>query len=211
MGPNRIYKYLQKVDQRICCFFWFFLQHPMTAVFDNDYFHIGRDQLNLASESFAIRLFSTERQHRHGQLRFCKFFEIFCRLRKGNEITPARMNASRTRVCGGVSLAQRFGDGMILIGSEVVPIVLEVDSLASCDESFGSRPIETEMPDRRVVVNGLPIADSWKKCIHENQLLDVSGELRSVGVRHHESNIVADHACLFDAKRLNKRMDATAG
>src|SRR4051812_42025962 len=135
----------------------------MPAVWNIHNLHVGSDQLDLVSERKTIRFLSAQRKHRHRELRLREFFKILRRLWKGNEVGPARTHSSRTRVSRGVSPAHRLRYRVILVRSEVVPVVLEISTLTSSDECFRRRTIESKVPNSRTVVDGLPVADARKK------------------------------------------------
>ena len=52
---------------------------------------------------------------------------------------------------------------MPLVGGKVVPEMLEVRSLTPGDERLRRRSIESNVPNRRIVVDRLPPFDSWEE------------------------------------------------
>ena len=121
------------------------------------------------------------------------------------------MHASRPCVGRHVGLAIRFRNRMSLVGCEVIPEILKVGTLAALDQGFGRRPVETEMPDARVVVHGLPTIHAGEESIHQDKLRHFRRELRGVSVGYHEADVVSHNLSFLDAQRLSEVMDADGG
>src|SRR5207248_966643 len=105
--------------------------YPVAAVRDDDGGDVGADQLHLFRQRGAVRLLAADRKNREGQLRAGELRELVRRLRKDDEVLPGGAHPSRARVRLGVGLAFGLGARMLLVGGEVVPEVLEVDTLAT--------------------------------------------------------------------------------
>src|SRR5262249_61816282 len=72
------------------------------------------------------------------------------------EIRPRRPHASWPGVGCRVRLTIGLRNRVRLVGSKIVPEVLEVDPFTALDERFWRRPIEPKMPGRRIVIDGYP-------------------------------------------------------
>ena len=86
--------------------------------------------------------------------------------------------------------------------------MLEVDSLAPPHEGFRGRPVEPEMPETRVVVDGFPLTYPRQEGVHQDHLLHLGGELTGVGVGDHQAYVVPDHAGSLDAEQPGERVNA---
>jgi hypothetical protein len=84
----------------------------MPGVLKYDHGGVGGDQFHLLPKHFSISLIAANRQHRHCQLRFRELRKIFGRLLKRNEVLPACMHPSRTRVSRrvGGAIGFKYGD-----------------------------------------------------------------------------------------------------
>ena len=60
------------------------------------------------------------------------------------------------------------------------------------NQGFRGWPVETEMPDSRIVVHRSPLPDAREERVHHHQFLDFPRKLCGVGVRHHEADVVSD-------------------
>src|SRR5208282_6715409 len=101
---------------------------------------------------------------------------------KGNEVSPSRMHAARPRVGRHVSLPIRLWNRMILVGCEVIPEIVEIDTLATLHQSFGGWPVEAEVPNVGVVINRLPSLHTRKESIHQDKLRHLRRKLRGIGI-----------------------------
>src|SRR2546423_14913437 len=97
---------------------------------------------------------------------------------------------------------------MALIGSKIIPVVLEVCAFTSAYQRLWNWTIEAEMPNGRIVVNGLPSFHPRQKRIHHHELLCFCGELRGVSIRNHQSDVVSDNPCLLHTQRFCERVNA---
>ena len=100
---------------------------------------------------------------------------------------------------------------MRLVGSEVVPVVFEVDPFPPLYQGFRSGAVESEMPNAGIVVDLFPADDSRKESIHDNKFLCLSRILRRIGIGDHQSDIVTDDSCLLHAQGPDERMNANRG
>src|SRR2546423_9184175 len=98
------------------------------------------------------------------------------------------MHASRPRVSRRVGFAIRFRNRMSLGGRKVIPEIVEVGPLATLNQGFGGWPVEAEMPDAGIVVNGLPPTHAGEESVHQDELRHFRRELRGVSVGHHETD-----------------------
>jgi len=73
-------------------------------------------------------------KYRHGQRRRAQCGEVFRILFKVAEVLEAGTHAARLCISFRIELPVGFGDGMFRVGGEVVPEMLEVDSLASVNK-----------------------------------------------------------------------------
>src|SRR5712692_1769266 len=158
----------QKLNQCISRLFWFFLEHPMSGVFEDDHRGIGSHNFHLLPQQISVCLLAADRKDRHGQPGLRKFREIFGCLLKGDEIGPPRAHSSWTRIGRRIGYAIGFWNRMDFIGSEVVPELFKVYTLASAHQRFWSRTIKTEVPDAGVVINVLPSGNAGEKGIHHH-------------------------------------------
>ena len=62
------------------------------------------------------------------------------------------------------------------------------------------RAVEPEVPDARMVVDRLPPVDAGKEGVHQHELVHLGRELRRVGVRNHQSDVMPHHHGRFDAE-----------
>src|ERR1700730_14691476 len=97
---------------------------------------------------------------------------------------------------------------MSLVGGKVIPKIIEVDPLAALDQGFGSWPVEAEMPNSGVIVDGLPTTDAWQERVHQNELSHFRGELSGIGVGDHQADVVPDDFSLLYAQRLREIVNA---
>src|SRR5207244_8498957 len=107
--------------------------------------------------------------------------------------------------------AIRFRNRMSLVGCEVIPEIVEVGALTALNQSFGSRPVEAEMPYARVVVNGLPTTHAGEESIHKDEFGHLRRELRGVGIDDHQTDIVSHNLSFLHAQRLSQVMNADGG
>src|ERR1700727_1744212 len=98
------------------------------------------------------------------------------------------MHASGARVGCGVGFAIGLRNGMILVGGEVIPEIVEVGALASFNQGFGRWTVEAKMPYPRVVVNVLPTSYARQESIHQHQLRDFGREVGRMGVSNYYSD-----------------------
>ena len=63
------------------------------------------------------------------------------------------------------------------------------------------------MPGIRIIVDRFPSGNAGKKRIHHRELLSFARELRGVGVRDHQPDVVSHHARLVDLQGTNQVMD----
>jgi hypothetical protein len=49
------------------------------------------------------------------------------------------------------------------------------------------------MPQIVIVIRELPSRDTGKEGVHNDELLDLRGELRGIGVGNHETHVVPDN------------------
>src|SRR6266850_2799741 len=89
--------------------------------------------------------------------------------------------------------------------------MFEVGALTTLDQEFGSGSVEAEMPNPRIVVDGLPARHSREERIHYYQFLRFRGELRCIGIRDHQADIVSNYSRLFDAERMREPMNTDCG
>src|SRR5579871_527713 len=100
---------------------------------------------------------------------------------------------------------------MSLVGREVVPEIVEVDTLATLNQGFGGRAIEAEVPYGGVVVNRLPTLYAGKESIHQDELRHLGRKLCSVGVSNHETDVMSHDLRLLHAERLSKVVNTDGG
>src|SRR4051794_35026522 len=132
----------------------------MPGVLQDHHVHVGRYFLSFAAESVPTRFLPTDHQHRHRQLGMGKLCKVFSGLRERDEVGPAGTHASGARVCKSVCLTVGLWNGVVLVGSKVVPVMLEIGALASLHQKFRSGPVEAEMPYTGIVVRRFPLADA---------------------------------------------------
>src|SRR6266850_4094878 len=89
--------------------------------------------------------------------------------------------------------------------------MFKVSTLASSNQGFRSWPVETKMPDSRIVVDCFPPRHSREKSVHHNQSFGFHRELRRVGISHHQTDVVPHHPGLLDSKRTCQVMNADRG
>src|SRR6266436_1432580 len=63
------------------------------------------------------------------------------------------------------------------------------------------------MPGIRIIIDRFPSGNAWKKRVHHRELLGFARELRGVGVRDHQPDVVSHHARLVDLQGTNQVMD----
>src|SRR5206468_3332662 len=80
-----------------------FLQHPVSSVLQHGDGHIRGDKFRLLTEYSSESLLAADHEERHRQLRLREFGEVLCRLRKRNEVGPARPHASGPGVSASTS------------------------------------------------------------------------------------------------------------
>src|SRR3989442_430735 len=161
----------QKLNQGISRLFWFFLEHPMSGIFQDDHRGIGSHNLHLLPQQISVCLPAADRKDRHGQLGLRKFREIFGCLLKGDEIGPARAHSSWTSIGRRISYAIGFWNRMSFVGREVVPEMFKVNPLAPAHQRFRRRTVKTEVPNAWVVINVLPPGNTREKRIHHHYSL----------------------------------------
>src|SRR5262249_15522055 len=98
-----------------------------------------------------------------------------------------------------------------LVSGEIVPEVLEVHSLTTANERLRRWTVEPEVPDGGIVVDRLPAFHARQKRVHEHELVDVVRELRGVGVRDHQPDVVTDDGRLPESQLLDQRVDTSGG
>src|SRR5204863_10163532 len=64
------------------------------------------------------------------------------------------------------------------------------------------------MPYVGIVVNGFPSFHAWEESIHQDKFCHFRWELRSVGVRDHEADVVSHDLSFLHAERLSEIMNA---
>ncbi len=64
-----------------------------------------------------------------------------------------------------------------------------------------------EMPEIPQQPDLGPVADSGQECVHQHDAIDVLRVLRSVGVSHHQPDVVADDRYAAEAEYLREGMD----
>src|SRR5713226_10691933 len=135
----------------------------MARVLQHYHGHIRSDQLHLLPQCNAQRLLAADHQNRHRQLRLRQLREILRCLLERNEVSPTSFHTAWARVSRGIRFAIGFRNRTRPVSGEVIPEILKVNALASLNQCFGCRPIETEMPDTRIVVYDLPPRDTWQE------------------------------------------------
>src|SRR6266542_5939711 len=157
---------------------WCFIHQPMSRAGNDFPLHVRCNQLGLRNEEFAAGLLTAEHKHRHRERRRAQFCEVLCVALEAFEILEAGAHAARLRVSLCVKLAVSFRHGMVRVGSEVIPEVLEVSPLATFDQRQRHFSVKMEMPQVAHQPDILPIADTGKKCVHEHKALGLLWELR---------------------------------
>jgi hypothetical protein len=71
--------------------------------------------------------------------------------------------------------------------------------------------VKPEVPQIVVVIRRLPSRNTGEESVHNDELLDFGGELRGIGIGHHEADVVPDNTGLCNADRLRERMNANGG
>ena len=105
----------------------------MSGVVEPDNVDIVCHQLHLGKQSAGARLFSGDRQHRHGQLGLRHFGKVRRGLRPFGEICPARPHPAGTRVRFDVCLAVHLRKRSRFVSRQFVPEISKVDLLPSLD------------------------------------------------------------------------------
>src|SRR5260221_6159224 len=100
---------------------------------------------------------------------------------------------------------------MVLVSRKVVPEVFEVNALSALDQRFRRWTIETEVPDSRIIVYGVPLAYAGKKGVHHHKLRCLRGKLRGIGISDHQTDIVSHDLCFLDSERARQRMNSDWG
>src|SRR5258706_13739434 len=118
------------------------------------------------------------------------------------------MHASRSCISRRIRLSSRFRNGMSLVGSEVIPEIVEVGALATLHQRFRRRSVKTEMPYAGVVVDALPTSHARKESIHQHKLRNLRRKLRGVGIGDHQANVVSHYLGFLHAQRLGEIMNA---
>src|SRR5882762_6108888 len=116
----------------------------MAGVFEDNNRGVRSDNFDLPPEEFSIRRGAADRQRRHGQPGLRELREIFGCLNEGNKIRPAGAHPSRTRIGWRVGCVIGFWQRMVFVGGELIPEMLEVNSLAPADQCLRSGAIESE-------------------------------------------------------------------
>src|SRR5258706_9732613 len=122
------------------------------------------------------------------------------------ELLEAGMHRPRPRVDRGVVRARRFVDPR-RICRKLVPEAIEVDALASLDQSLGVRSSEIEVPGAFAVRNRVPRLDAREWGIHQHQTFNLVGVLRGVGVRNHVTDVVSHNCRAVVAERPHDSPD----
>ena len=104
-------------------------------------------------------------------------------------------------------LAVGFRDGLLRVGREVVPEVLEVGALAPRHERERGLAVEVEVPEVAHQPDVLPGPDAGQERIHQHDPLDLLGELGRVRVRHHQADVVPHDGGAIHPERADELVD----
>src|SRR5437879_4875763 len=94
----------------------------------------------------AERLLSTDRHHRHSQLRLFEDLVIFRILRERGKLREPGTHSTWLRVRGGKEISRVFVR-LTRICRKVIPYSVKVDALTACHEPFRIRSMKVEMPN----------------------------------------------------------------
>src|SRR5262245_61942749 len=98
------------------------------------------------------------------------------------------MHRARQRVELGVVLARRFAETR-RCRRELVPEPVEIDALATLDQSFHVRPAKAEMPEQRIFEDFIPWPDAGQWCIDQDEARHAAWILRRKGIPDHVADI----------------------
>jgi len=93
------------------------------------------------------------------------------------------------------------------IGSEVVPEVLEIDSLSTPDQRQRRLAIEMEVPKIPEQPHALPVTHARNEGVHEHHSLGFARIHRRVGIRRHQADVVPDDLDRRPAVTLGQSVD----
>ena len=104
-------------------------------------------------------------------------------------------------------LAVGFRDGLLRVGREVVPEVLEVGPLAPRHERERGLAVEVEVPEVAHQPDVLPGPDAGQERVHQHDALGLLRELGRVRVRHHQADVVPHDGGAIHAQRADELVD----
>jgi hypothetical protein len=85
-------------------------------------------------------------------------------------------------------------------------------SVAEAEEMAGAAgPLHTaiaKVPEIRAVIRQLPARHSGEKGVHHNQFFDFTWELRCIGVRNHQTDVMPNDPRFADSEGFRESMNA---
>ncbi len=103
----------------------------MTRALDDDPFDVIVDEFTLVDQELPAGFLAAQYEHRHGQPGLSKVGEVFAILLERAEYFESRSHAARLRIRLGIELPVLLRHGVLRIGGEFIPEVLEVSAFAA--------------------------------------------------------------------------------